>query len=105
MVQIFITDREGVERLVEAEVGVSLMEAIRDIGFDELEALCGGCCSCATCHVYVDPADAAALPAMGDDENDLLDSGEFRTLASRLSCQIPLTTDVISLRVTIAPGN
>lgn len=88
---------------VEAEVGVSVMEAIRDAGFDELLALCGGCCSCATCHVYVDPSFAPLLPAVSDDENDLLDSSSYRNSNSRLSCQIRVTTQLEGLKLTIAP--
>ena len=65
------------------------MEVIRDAGIDELLALCGGCCSCATCHVHVDPDFAARLPPMSEDENDLLDSSDDRDETSRLSCQIP----------------
>jgi 2Fe-2S ferredoxin len=79
------------------------MEVIRDEGFDELLALCGGCCSCATCHVYIDPAFAGALPAMSEDENDLLDSSDNRNETSRLSCQVPVTADLEGLKVTIAP--
>ena len=101
MVQIVLIDRTGTERLLEAEAGLSLMEAIRDNGIDELLALCGGCCSCATCHVYIDDSDA--LPALSDDENDLLDSSDHRTEKSRLSCQIPLTPAMGGLKVTIAP--
>lgn len=63
------------------------MENIRDAGFDESLALCGGCCSCATCHVHVE-AGAVALPAMSEDENDLLDLTSDRDDTSRLSCQI-----------------
>jgi 2Fe-2S ferredoxin len=79
------------------------MEIIRDSGFDELLALCGGCCSCATCHVYADPSFAGALPAMSEDENDLLDSSDHRTGESRLSCQIAFSEALDGLRVTIAP--
>jgi len=78
------------------------MENIRDNGFDELLALCGGCCSCATCHVHVDPADIAKLEPMGEDENDLLDSSDHRTEYSRLGCQVPMTDALDGLRVTIA---
>ena len=56
MPKLIVTDRQGTERAVEADEGLTVMEAIRDNGFDELLALCGGCCSCATCHVHVDPA-------------------------------------------------
>jgi 2Fe-2S ferredoxin len=98
-----VVTREGTESVVEASTGLSVMEVIRDAGFDELLALCGGCCSCATCHVYVDPAFTDKLPAMSEDENDLLDSSDHRTAESRLSCQIPVTDAVDGLRVTIAP--
>ena len=55
MPSLTIVTRDGTERTVEARAGWSVMENIRDNGFDELLALCGGCCSCATCHVHVDP--------------------------------------------------
>ena len=102
MPTINVIDRSGTSKSVEAKLGVSLMEVIRDDGFDELLALCGGCCSCATCHVHVDPAFAAGLPAMSDDESDLLDSSEHRNETSRLSCQIQITPDLDGLTVTIA---
>lgn len=103
MVQIIVVDRSGNERPIEAQAGLSLMEAIRDNGMDELLALCGGCCSCATCHVFVDEGSASALPAVSEDENDLLDSSDHRNAQSRLSCQIPLTAEMSGLRVTVAP--
>ncbi|MET0660612.1 MAG: 2Fe-2S iron-sulfur cluster-binding protein [Steroidobacteraceae bacterium] len=103
MPKVLVTNREGVESTVEHASGASLMEAIRDGGFDELMALCGGCCSCATCHVYVDPAFASKLPAVSRDENDLLDGSSHRKENSRLSCQIQLTDEVDGIKVTIAP--
>ena len=65
---INIVNREGASKKVDAATGASLMEVIRDEGFDELLALCGGCCSCAPCHVHIDPAFADELPQMSDDE-------------------------------------
>ncbi|HKQ83384.1 MAG TPA: 2Fe-2S iron-sulfur cluster-binding protein [Steroidobacteraceae bacterium] len=103
MPKVLVTNREGVESSVEHAAGSSLMEVIRDGGFDELMALCGGCCSCATCHVYVDPAFASKLPAMSRDENDLLDGSSHRKEGSRLSCQIQLTDATDGIKVTIAP--
>ncbi|AKM10767.1 2Fe-2S iron-sulfur cluster-binding protein [Croceicoccus naphthovorans] len=103
MPNIIVVDREGNEKTVEADDGLTVMEAIRDNGFDELLALCGGCCSCATCHVYVDPAFAAKLPELSEDEDDLLDSSDHRNETSRLSCQIPLNADLDGIKVTIAP--
>ncbi len=102
MPKLTVTTREGEERTVEAASGLTVMEAIRDNGFDELLALCGGCCSCATCHVHVDPAFAALLPPVSEDEDDLLDSSGDRDETSRLSCQVPFTNALDGLRVRIA---
>ena len=103
MPKLVVVNRSGEESTVEADSGLSVMEAIRDNGFDELLALCGGCCSCATCHIFVDPAFADKLPKMSEDENDLLESSDHRTATSRLSCQVQLTADLDGLKVTIAP--
>ena len=103
MVKVIHVNRSGGESEIEASEGTSLMEALRDNGMDELLALCGGCCSCATCHVYIDPAFAGALQPLSEDENDLLDSSDHRTELSRLSCQVPVNAALEGLRVTIAP--
>ena len=102
MPKLIVTTREGEEREIMGEAGLSVMEVIRDAGIDELLALCGGCCSCATCHVHVDPAFADQLPAMSPDEDDLLDSSDERNATSRLSCQLPFTDALDGLKVTIA---
>jgi 2Fe-2S ferredoxin len=103
MPKLVVVTREGDESVLEAEAGLSVMEVIRDAGIDELLALCGGCCSCATCHVFVDPAFGGVLPEMSDDENDLLDSSDHRDERSRLSCQLVMSDDLDGLTVTIAP--
>ena len=103
MPKLVVINRAGAEMAVDAASGTSVMEAIRDNGFDELLALCGGCCSCATCHVYVDPAFAALVNPLSEDENDLLDSTDHRQDNSRLSCQLQLTDALDGLKVTIAP--
>ncbi|EQB08593.1 hypothetical protein L284_21100 [Novosphingobium lindaniclasticum LE124] len=100
---IFITTREGDTQTAALAAQGTLMEAIRDFGFDELMALCGGCCSCATCHVYSDDAFADKVPPIGEDEADMLGSSEHRRPNSRLSCQIVLSKALDGLRVTIAP--
>ena len=102
MPNLTVITREGEERTVTAETGLTVMEAIRDNGFDELLALCGGCCSCATCHVHVEPAYMDKLPPVGEDEDDLLDSSETRDEYSRLSCQIPVTEELDGMKVRIA---
>ncbi len=102
MAKLVVVTRDGTEKEVEGQAGLSVMEIIRDAGFDELLALCGGCCSCATCHVHIDPAFAGKIAAMGEDENDLLDSSSHRSEQSRLSCQIPFSDDLDGIRVTLA---
>ncbi len=103
MAQLTIVGRDGTEKTIQARTGWSVMENIRNAGFDELLALCGGCCSCATCHVHVDEAWLAALPPMGPDEDDLLESSSHRRPNSRLSCQIEYGPELDGLRVQIAP--
>lgn len=99
---IRVTLRSGDELVVEAAAGSTVMEAIRDAGLDELLALCGGCCSCATCHVHVHDAWTEKLSEMSDDENDLLESSDHRDQNSRLSCQIAWSEALDGLQVTIA---
>lgn len=103
MSAIIVTTRQGEGHVLEAQVGTSIMEIIRDAGLDELLALCGGCCSCATCHVYVTDGPIDALADVGTDENDLLDSSDHRDDRSRLSCQIIYADALAGLRVQIAP--
>ena len=102
MPKLIVVTREGEEREVEGEAGLSVMNVIRNAGYDELLALCGGCLSCATCHVHVDPAFMGLLPAMSPDEDDLLDSSDHRNENSRLSCQILLRPEIDGLKVRIA---
>lgn len=103
MPKLVVTNRDGETSEIEVESGLTVMEAVRDNGFDELLALCGGCCSCATCHIYVDPAFGEKLPEMTEDEDDLLESSDHRNETSRLSCQIPLTDELSGMKVTISP--
>jgi ferredoxin, 2Fe-2S len=102
MPKLIVVTREGEEREIAGETGLSVMEVIRDAGIDELLALCGGCCSCATCHVHIDPAFKAALPPMSDDENELLAISDDRDDNSRLSCQVPFTDALDGMKVIIA---
>lgn len=103
MATVVVTLRDGEVRRIQAESGLSVMEVIRDSGVDELLALCGGCCSCATCHVQVSPEWIDRVGPPGVDESDLLDSSDHRTASSRLSCQIAMSESLDGLAVTIAP--
>lgn len=102
MPTLIVTTRDGGTHTLEGASSLSVMEVLRDGGIDELLALCGGACSCATCHVHVDPAFAALPPPMSEDESDLLDSSSHRDATSRLSCQIRFTDALDGLRVTVA---
>jgi len=88
MRRITVVARSGEARSLDAAGDGSLMEALRGGGFDDILALCGGCCACATCHVHLDRTSFAALPPMSEDENDLLDAASERDATSRLSCQV-----------------
>ncbi len=102
MAKIYVVDREGTEHELEAELGWSLMEIIREAGLP-IEAACGGCCACATCHVYVEPEWFARLPEPEEEEQMMLDEAFEVKDTSRLSCQIKMTEELDGIRVTLAP--
>ncbi|MEM7569856.1 MAG: 2Fe-2S iron-sulfur cluster-binding protein [Pseudomonadota bacterium] len=104
MANLVVTDMEGNTREVEAEIGISVMEVIRDNDFEDMAALCGGCCSCATCHVYIDENWIGKLDKVEADEDELLSMAESRQANSRLSCQIEMSEELSGMPVTIAPG-
>lgn len=102
--KIFVTDQSGVEHELEGIEGWRVMEIIRDYGLP-IKAECGGACSCATCHVYVDEAWQDKLYPMRDDERDMLDVAPNVTDRSRLSCQILMEEKFDGLKLTLAPGS
>ncbi len=103
MVKLVVTDRKGQVVEVEAHSGISVMENIRDLG-NSVDAICGGLCSCATCHVYIDPHWLEKLPPRGEEEALLVgDSANYDHERSRLSCQISLTDELDGLILTVAP--
>ena len=101
--KIIVTDQDGAVHELEGLDGWRAMEVIRDWGLN-IKAECGGACSCATCHVYVDDEWFDKLPAPSDDEEDLLYSTLDKKPNSRLSCQILLSEDLDGLELTIAPS-
>jgi len=103
MAVIHVTNRKGQPRTIPGKVGDTLMENLRDNDF-EIEAACGGCCSCATCHVYVDAAWGGKVAARSEDENELVSqTSAYDPQRSRLSCQIKFTEALDGIAVTIAP--
>jgi 2Fe-2S ferredoxin len=94
----------GAKHEVDAKDGLSLMEPLRDLS-DGVEALCGGMCSCSTCHVFVAHDWTAKLPKPKDDELELLEGSEFyRPGESRLACQVRVSPAIEGLALTIAPA-
>jgi 2Fe-2S ferredoxin len=101
--KITVTDQAGEVHELEGLEGWRVMEVIRDWGLN-IKAECGGACSCATCHVYVDPAWLDAVGAPNDEEEDMLDSvGDVKS-NSRLSCQILCSDALDGLTLTLAPS-
>ena len=104
-IEFTVIARDGTAGKLAAAAGLSLMEALRDGGYDDVLALCGGCCSCATCHVVIEAGPEPLRSVSGSDEDDLLDSSGHRTAGSRLSCQLILDSEAAGMLVRIAPEN
>jgi len=108
MPKIILKGDDGSETMVEFTPGMTLMQTIYESGTGELLALCGGVCSCGTCHVYIDENSSVKLsdlPAMSEDEDLLLDASVHRKARSRLSCQLPMRAEYDQLCVIVAPND
>jgi 2Fe-2S ferredoxin len=103
MARMIVVDRDGKEHEIEAKVGLRVMEILRELDYG-VAAICGGLCSCATCHVYVDEEWVDRLPKPMSDELELLkELTDYRAATSRLSCQVDFTQALNGLKVAIAP--
>ena len=102
MTKIIVKDREGNVQELSADIGLTLMEIIRDAGMD-IEAACGGCCACATCHLYVDKDWFSKLSAKEDDEESMLDQAFNVEDNSRLGCQVEFKDELDGIKVELAP--
>lgn len=100
---INVIDQQGRKHTIPALSGWRIMEIIRDNGLP-IKAECGGCCACATCHVYVDADWQDKLVPENDEEQDMLDEAFDVEDNSRLSCQVLMRDDLDGLTVTLAPG-
>lgn len=102
-IRVAVTGRCGATLELRVPAEGTLMEVLRELD-DGVAAICGGLCSCATCHVYVSPATVVRLPPAGDEERELAGALEhFREGESRLSCQISLSPALEVIEVTLAP--
>ncbi len=101
--KIHVTDQNGETHDIDALEGWRVMEIIRDNELP-IKAECGGCLSCATCHVYVDEEWLDKMPEPREDELDMLDDAFDVEDNSRLSCQLIFKEEWDGLKVTLAPG-
>ena len=99
MPRITYVDSSGESRTIEAEIGATVMETAIRNDVPGILASCGGSCSCATCHVYVDEAWWALLSERSYEEEDMLDTAHDVRPTSRLSCQIVVADELDGLRV------
>ena len=101
MPKITFVEKSGAEHVVEAAVGVSVMEAAVKNMVPGIDADCGGACACATCHVYVDEAWAGKVGKPQAMEESMLDFAYEPKENSRLSCQINVTPELDGLIVRL----
>lgn len=99
MPKITFVSHDGTERTVEAQLGQSVMQAAMNNLVLGLVADCGGNCSCATCHAYIDSSWAERIPAPIDEERELIDCALHVQPNSRLTCQVLVTADLDGLVV------
>ena len=98
--------KDGSEKIIDAPVGLSLMEVAVKHNIEQIDGTCGGSLACATCHLYVAPDWwEKCLPdgERSDDEEDMLDLGFDVRKNSRLCCQIMVSDDLDGLVVAV-PG-
>ena len=100
MPKIIFVKPDRSEHTIVVENGTSVMEAGRDANLG-IEGTCGGCLSCATCHVIVDTAWFSKTGAPSEDESDMLDLAFGLSATSRLGCQIEMSDDLDGLKVAI----
>jgi len=98
---VTIIEFSGKVHELDAEVGLSLMECARDNMVSGIEAECGGCCSCATCHCYVDEPWLEQIGKAEGQEADLLAATSAPKPNSRLSCQITISDQMDGLVVRL----
>ena len=99
--KIRVIDRDGNKHELEGDPNSTLMEILRDADLD-IEAACGGCCACATCHVYINDQWLEKISPKDDDEESMLDQAFDVRNTSRLSCQISLSDELDGIELVIA---
>ena len=104
LLKLNVIDREGNQTTIDIEEGTTIREAVEDELTHDNYGVCGGCCACGTCHVYVKPSDFEKLKAKEDEEIDTLESLALEpNQYSRLGCQVEFKKEYDNMTVTIAP--
>ncbi len=106
MNKITVVAVDGQQQEVTFNQGDSLMEVLREAGYEEIEAMCGGCCSCATCHVKIDNQATYKLAEIEEDEEMLLSmTDDYDQTTSRLSCQLSMSDAQSGMTVSIVSSD
>lgn len=92
---------DGSRRAIDADDGDVVMRVALRNAFSGILAECGGACSCATCHVHIEPSWVEKLPAKDEMETEMLEFAEGVDHTSRLSCQIKITPELDGLIVHV----
>ena len=103
-IQLNVISREGKKTSIDIEEGTTIRDAIEEKLSPDNYGVCGGNCSCGTCHVHVTPNDFEKLKAVEEDELLTLKEAAIKpTTNSRLGCQVELKKEYNNITVTIAP--
>ncbi|WP_460274396.1 2Fe-2S iron-sulfur cluster-binding protein [Celeribacter sp. ULVN23_4] len=102
MPQITFIEPDDTTKVVAAETGLTLMEVAMRNGIQGIVAECGGQCSCATCHIFVEGDYFEKVGPPEGDEEDMLDFSDLRQENSRLGCQVEITDDLDGMTVRVA---
>lgn len=95
---------DGTAHEVQAESGISVMEAATGNLVPGIVGECGGSCSCATCHVYIDSPWFEKLESADEMEEMMLEGAVEPGPHSRLCCQIEVADDLDGMVVRIPAG-
>ena len=103
MAKLIFIESNGKEKVVEAEIGLSILEIAHKNHID-LEGACEGSLACSTCHIILEEKDFDKLDEPTEEEEDMLDLAHGLTHTSRLGCQIIMTEELDGLKVKVPSG-
>ena len=103
MAKLIFIESNGKEKVVEAEIGLSIRERAHKNHID-LEGACEGSLACSTCHIILEEKDFDKLDEPTEEEEDMLDLAHGLTHTSRLGCQIIMTEDLDGLKIKVPSG-